>query len=256
MKAALRWFISFAGLVAAWWLVVILTGVEPFILPSPLLVVLKLIERWDYIFENAITTTIEILLGLLLGTVIGCFSALMVGHFRPARRWLMPMLVVSQAFPVFALAPILVLWLGYDMASKVAMATLIIFFPVTASFLDGLRRTEPGWVDLAATMTAGQSHARLRILWYIRIPAALPALGSGLRIAAATAPIGAIVGEWVGGSGGLGFAMLHANARMQVDLMFAALFVLACITLALYFTVDALVRRALPWSPDSALSVE
>ena len=125
----------------------------------------------------------------------------------------MPLLVVSQAL-LFALAQLLVLWLGYGMASKVAMAVLIIYFPVTAAFLDGLRRTEPGWVELARTMDASGR----AILAQVRVPAALPALASGLRVAAAVAPIGAVVGEWVGSSAGLGYLMLHANARMQVDL--------------------------------------
>lgn len=248
---AVRWLVSLTGLVGVWWLVVIITGTEPFILPPPPQVFATLVDRWPLILGHAVTTAIEIVAGLGLGTAVGCLCALAVGYFRPARRWLMPVLVVSQAVPVFALAPVLVLWLGYDMASKIAMATLIIFFPVTASFLDGLRRTETGWIDLATTMTAGRADARWRILWCIRIPAALPALGSGLRIATAVAPIGAVVGEWVGSSAGLGYLMLHANARMQTDLMFAALMALACISLVLYFTVDAVVRRALPWSPDA-----
>ena len=129
------------------------------------------------------------------------------------------------------------------------MTTLIIFFPVTAAFLDGLRRTEPVWLDLSRVM-AGRSR-----LWrefrYIRIPAALPALASGLRVATATAPIGAVVGEWVGSSAGLGYLMLHANGRMQIDLMFAALLTLALIALVLYLLVDRLLRRLLPWAPDS-----
>lgn len=162
----------------------------------------------------------------------------------------MPLLVVSQAIPVFALAPVLVLWLGYGLASKVAMATLIIYFPVTAAFFDGLRRTEPGWLDLAKTMGG----TPLAVLLRIRIPAALPALTSGLRVATAVAPIGAVVGEWVGSSAGLGHLMLHANARMQVDVMFAALFVLAVMAVTLYFSVDAALRRAIPWQADDALT--
>jgi putative hydroxymethylpyrimidine transport system permease protein len=160
----------------------------------------------------------------------------------------MPVLVVSQAIPVFALAPILTLWLGYGIASKVAMATLIIYFPVTAAFFDGLRRTDPGWLDLAQAMDG----RRWRILAHVRIPAALPALSSGLRVATAVAPIGAIVGEWVGASAGLGYLMLHANARMQVDVMFAALFVLAVFAVALYFAVDHGLRKALPWQAEEA----
>ncbi|SVD13537.1 uncharacterized protein METZ01_LOCUS366391, partial [marine metagenome] len=142
--------------------------------------------------------------------------------------------------------------LGYGLASKVMMASLIIFFPVTATFLDGLRRTDPGWLDLAHTMTAGQSTShRWTILRHIRIPAALPTLASGLRVAAAVAPIGAVVGEWVGSSAGLGYLMLHANGRMQIDLLFAALFVLAGMAVALFFSLDWLLRHLLPWQPDS-----
>jgi putative hydroxymethylpyrimidine transport system permease protein len=132
------------------------------------------------------------------------------------------------------------------MASKVVMATLIIYFPVTSAFFDGLRRTEPGWLDLARTMGG----SRARVLWHLRVPAALPALGSGLRVATAVAPIGAVVGEWVGASAGLGYLMLHANARMQVDVMFAALFVLGVFAVGLYYTVDVAVRRAVPWQAE------
>ena len=117
---------------------------------------------------------------------------------------------------------------------------------MTAAFLDGLRRTDPGWLDLARTMNA----PRAAILLRVRVPAALPALASGLRVATAVAPIGAVVGEWVGSSAGLGHLMLHANARLQVDLMFAALLVLALFAVALYFTVDTLLRRALPWQAE------
>ena len=189
-------------------------------------------------------------MGLLgsIGAALGIATALTMAYFRPARRWLLPVLVTSQAIPVFALAPILVLWLGYGLASKVAMATLIIYFPVTAAFHDGLRRTEPGWLDLAAVMGG----SRWAVLREIRIPAALPALASGLRVATAVAPIGAVVGEWVGSSVGLGHLMLHANARTQVPLMFAALLTLVIMAVALYFAVDWALRRILYWQPDTA----
>jgi putative hydroxymethylpyrimidine transport system permease protein len=127
------------------------------------------------------------------------------------------------------------------------MAVLVIYFPVTAAFLDGLRRTDPGWLDLASVMGA-RGWATMR---WIRIPAALPALGSGLRMAAAVAPIGAVIGEWVGSSAGLGFLMLQANARLKVDLMFAALALLAAMGLLLFFSVDRAVRRAVPWMAES-----
>ena len=243
----LRPLVILAGLLVVWQAVVSLSGAPPYILPAPLAVAGAWWGRADVILEHAMLTAAEILLGLVLGAVLGACSALSMAYFHPARRWLLPVLVISQAVPVFALAPLLVLWFGYGMASKVAMATLIIYFPVTAAFHDGLRSTEPGWLDLARTMNA----SRWSTLRHLRIPAALPALSSGLRVAAAVAPIGAVVGEWVGSSGGLGYLMLHANARMQIDVMFAALFTLAVLAVALYFTVDVALRRALPWLPDS-----
>ena len=249
MRAALRMAVVAAGLVAVWQAVVWVTDAQPFILPGPPAVAAALVGHAGLLLPHAGTTLVEILLGLAIGAVLGAFSALVVAHVRPARLWLLPVLVASQAVPVFAIAPLLVLWLGYGMASKVAMAVLIIFFPVTAAFYDGLSRTDPGLLDLARSMGA----SRWRQLLHLRIPAALPACASGLRVATAVAPIGAIVGEWVGASAGLGYLMLHANARMQVDLMFAALIVLAAMALTLYFTVDRLLRLAVPWQADTLL---
>lgn len=253
MRRALELLAIAAALLALWEVLVRVTEVPPFILPGPLRVAQTWHDNAALVLGHAGTTLLEILLGLLLGTALGVAAALSVAMARRTRRLLMPILIASQAIPVFAIAPLLVLWLGYGMASKVAMAMLIIFFPVTASFLDGLRRTEPVWLDLARTM-AGTASGPAR-LWrefrHIRIPAALPALASGLRVATATAPIGAVVGEWVGSSAGLGYLMLHANGRMQIDLMFAALLTLAVIALVLYVGVDRLLRRLLPWSPDT-----
>ena len=244
----LRPLVIFLGLIGAWQAVVLATGAPHYILPGPARVARALVQRWPELLDHAGVTALEILLGLALGALLGCVSALVIASFRPARRWLLPVLVVSQAIPVFALAPVLVLWLGYGLASKVAMATLIIYFPVTAAFFDGLRRTEPGWLDLARTMGG----SRAAILRHIQIPAALPALSSGVRVATAVAPIGAVVGEWVGSSAGLGYMMLQANARMQVDVMFAALFLLAVFAVGLYAAVDAGLRWALPWQAEDA----
>ncbi|HQU05399.1 MAG TPA: ABC transporter permease, partial [Acidocella sp.] len=193
-----------------------------------------------------LVTLSEILLGLLFGTLLGALAALLMAALKPVQRWLMPVLVLSQAIPVFTLAPLLVLWFGFGMTSKIIMTILVIFFPVTASLADGLRLTEPGWIDLAATMNA----SRFATLRYIRLPAALPAFASGLRVATALAPIGAIIGEWVGASSGLGYVMINANARIQTDVMFAALFLLCVMSVLLYTLVDRGLRKLLFWAPD------
>jgi putative hydroxymethylpyrimidine transport system permease protein len=192
------------------------------------------------------TTLLEIIAGLLIGTLLGASNALVMIASRSLKRWLLPVLVISQAIPVFALAPLLVLWLGYGMSSKIAMAVLIIFFPVTAAFYDGMRSTEPEWLELAQVMNAKP----MAIIRHIRIPAALPAFASGLRVATAVAPIGAVVGEWVGSSRGLGFYMLHANARMQIDIMFAALSLLCIVALTLYFLVDRAMIKIVYWQKE------
>jgi putative hydroxymethylpyrimidine transport system permease protein len=242
----LRPLITAAGLLLAWELLVRLSGVPSFILPGPLAVFEALATRYDLLLPHAATTAAEIVAGILLGGTLGALAAMLLAASGLARRWLLPLLVVSQALPVFALAPLLVLWLGYGMASKVAMAVLIIFFPVTMAFFDGLRRSEPGWLELARVMNARP----VSVLWQIRVPAALPAMASGLRVAAAVAPIGAVIGEWVGSSAGLGYLMLQSNARMQTATMFAALLILAGMALALYALVDHLARRLVRWQPD------
>lgn len=238
------------GLVGIWQAVVSLTAVESFILPGPARVLASLAEHWPVILPHAEITLMEILLGLMLGTALGAASAVMLTIAKPVRRWLMPVLVASQALPAFAMAPLLTLWFGYGLASKIAMATLIIYFPVTAAFYDGLRRIDPGWLDLARVM-GGRTGTVLSV---IRLPAALPAFGSGLRIATAMAPIGAVVGEWVGASAGLGYLMLHANGRLQTDLMFAALLVLAVMAVTLYALVDRGMRRAISWQPEQGFA--
>ena len=245
----LRPLILTAGFLILWQLLVILTEAPPYILPGPLPVGHALIDKFPLLLSHLGTTLTEILLGLALGTILGTSAALVMILSPLLKRWMLPVLVVSQAIPVFALAPILVLWLGYGMASKVAMAVLIIFFPVASSFYSGMQRTEPDLLELARIMGAGP----LAVLRTIIIPSALPAFASGLRVATAVAPIGAVVGEWVGSSAGLGFYMLHANARMQIDVMFAALTVLAVTSLALYFLVDRLLDRLVFWQPRQGI---
>ena len=248
----IRALIIFLSILLVWHLITVVTEAPPYILPNPKLVIKAFISNSDLLFFHGLITLTEILLGLTIGLVFGMISAIFLAYYQTARQWLMPILVVSQAIPVFALAPVLVLWLGYGMASKVAMATLIIYFPVTAAFFDGLRRTNIGFLDLALTMNASQ----WTILRHIRIPSAIPALASGFRVATAVAPIGAIVGEWVGSSEGLGYLMLHANGRMQIDVMFAALFTLSFIAIALYYTVDAFLTRAVSWSPETRFNTK
>lgn len=219
--------------IALWQAVVSLTGLPRFILPGPALVAETWWENRAVIAEHTLVTAIEVLIGLTVGTALGIATAIQLAASRSIRTLVQPILVFTQALPVFALAPILTLWFGYGLWSKVAMAVLIIYFPVTSAFLDGLQRTPQGYLDLARTMQASPA----RILLHIRVPAALPSLASGLRLAAVYAPIGAVIGEWVGASRGLGYLMLLANGRAKTDLMFAAMLTLGVFSVLLHMAV-------------------
>lgn len=224
---------------ALWQALVTLGEMPAFILPGPARVAVALWSNRALVAEHALVTIAEVLIGLALGTAIGAATAIQLAASKTARTLVRPMLVFSQAVPVFALAPVLTLWLGYGLSSKIVMAVLIIYFPVTSAFFDGLMRTPQGYLDLAHCMGARPS----RVMWRVRIPAALPALASGLRLAAVYAPIGAVIGEWVGASRGLGYLMLLANGRAKIDLMFAALIVLAVFTVLLHTVTGRLSDR-------------
>jgi len=238
-----RGVLSLLMILGLWQAVVMVFDMPSFILPSPMEVLSRLVTRFDVLMKHTLVTGQEIVLGLLLGLSMGLFFALQMLLFKPLKRWLLPILIASQAIPVFAIAPVLMLWLGYGIASKVVMAAIIIFFPVTTCCYDGLRNTPTGYLDLAKTMGA----TKWQLLKHIQLPAALPTLASGIRVAVVIAPIGAVVGEWVGSSAGLGYLMLQANARMIIDEMFAALFILALLSVSLYFITDKLLKRFIPW---------
>ena len=238
MIRLMRFAVVSAGLILLWHLLVVLPDLPPFILPGPMRVATALFGNIELISQHALVTIAEVLLGLGLGSLLGAMTAIGLAISPLARTMLRPMMVISQALPVFALAPLLTLWLGYGLWPKVIMALLIIYFPVTSAFFDGLMTTPRGMLDLARVMNAQP----WRIMTHIRIPAGLPGLASGLRLAAVYAPIGAIIGEWVGASQGLGYLMLLANGRAKTDLMFAALIVIVIITLSLHASVERLCR--------------
>ncbi|GHF51773.1 ABC transporter permease [Seohaeicola zhoushanensis] len=226
---------------ALWQAVSALGLLPPFVLPSPLRVAEVLVAERALLAGHFLVTFGEVTAGLAIGVTLGAATAIVMCLSPPALRLLGPLLVTSQALPVFVLAPILTIWLGYGPAPKIAMTVLLVFFPVASGLLDGLRGTPAEVLDLARIARAG----RLRELHWLRLPHALPHLGAGLRIAVTYAPTGAVIGEWVGASKGLGYLMLMANARMRVELMFAALVLIVLMTLLLNRGTHHLLRR---WS--------
>lgn len=226
----------------------VVTLFEPprYLLPAPEAVLQVFLRQPAFLLHHTLVTAGEILVGLVLGSLLGAATALAIAAWPRLGGLVWPLVLILQALPVFVLAPVLVLWLGFGLASKVAMTVIIIFFPVASAFADGLNRTDPVLLDAAALTPA--SH--FQVLLKLRLPLALPALISGLRVAAPLAPLGAVVGEWVGAAAGLGFIMMQANARLQTDILFAAVAVLALFTLLLRLAVDRLTAGLVPWAPE------
>jgi putative hydroxymethylpyrimidine transport system permease protein len=222
-----------------WQAVVWATDAPHFILPGPGRVGASLWANAPLLVEHARFTLVNLATGLVAGVALGVVTALNLAVSPAARVLVRPMLIFAQAVPVFALAPVLTLWLGYGAASKIVIVMLVIYFPVASAFFDGLMRLPAPLADLAQMMRA----TPLRRLVYLQLPHALPALATGLRLALVYAPFAVIIGEWVGSSRGLGYLMLLANGRGQTDLMFAALIVLAAQSLVLFALFEGLARR-------------
>lgn len=242
-----RSLIAAVGALLIWRALVAVEAAPPYLLPAPENVLLRLYTSRMLLAEHAASTFGVAILGLLLGTTLGAAAAVLLARFDAARRWLLPLMIAGQAAPVFAIAPLLTLWLGFGVAAKLVMTILVVYFPVATSFYDGLARAPRPSRDMARVMGASAWSE----LWILRTPAALPALGTGVRMSAAFAPIAAVVGEWTGGAQGLGYLMLYANARTDATLLFAALLLLGLLGVALYGATRALTRRAAPWAEET-----
>ncbi len=218
-------------------------GVPFYILPAPSRIAGVVIADHAMLLADAGVTLQEVFAGFAVAFVVGIGLALAIFSSRTVERAVYPLIIASQTVPVFAIAPLLIVWFGYGMASKVVMAALIVFFPIVVNTVDGLRAADPDMVNLLRILGARPR----QILTKIRIPAALPFVFSGTRIAVATSVIGAVIGEWVGAARGLGFTMIHANAQLHVDVVFAAIVYLSVMALGLFVAVSAAEWLALPW---------
>ena len=214
-----------------------------FMLPPPSKVFASIYINWEELVVHALYTLVEILASIAIGSLIGITTALIISSSVTLKRWIMPILLASQSIPVFALAPLLILWLGYGMISKIVIGVLIVFFPITSNFTDALNKVPQELIDAGKTLNL----SKIQLFWKIKIPSSLPGLCSGLRVAACFAPIGAVVGEWIGGSTGLGSFMIYSNARLQTDNMFAALLILIFMTITIYKITDYILSRFVWW---------
>jgi ABC-type nitrate/sulfonate/bicarbonate transport system permease component len=232
-----------AGVVVLWQAATTVRHVPGWLLPSPARIARSLVADRGLLAGNAVVTLTEAVLGFGLSVVLALGLAVAMRFSRALERTLWPLLVASQTVPIPAIAPLLVLWLGYGEAPKVVVVVLICFFPVVVTAMDGLRAADPDTLDAFRTLGAGRG----RLFWLVEAPQALPAVFSGVKTAAAYAVIGAVFGEWLGGDRGLGVVMVQAAAQLLTARVFAALVWLAALGVALFGAVAGLERLLLPW---------
>ena len=226
------------------WQVIVDGGVVPrFMLPSPTDVIAALAEDWPLIWSHAATTLTEAALGLAIGVALGFVIAVLMDTFEAFFLAMQPLITISQTVPTVAIAPLLVLWLGYGIVPKVVLIVLTTFFPVAVSLVGGFRSVDADVVDLMRTMRA----SRLQLFWYAKLPAALDQLFSGLRISATYAIVSAVIAEWLGGMSGLGVYMTRVRKSFAYDRMFAAILVVSALSLALIAFVSLIERVSMPW---------
>jgi ABC-type nitrate/sulfonate/bicarbonate transport system permease component len=217
--------------------------VAPYILPPPSHVAAVFATEFPRLIHHGLVTFLEIVAGLTLGVTGGVVLAIVVFYSPLLDRALYPLIIGSQMIPVFAVAPILIVWMGYGLWPKVTVAALISFFPLVVNVSDGLREPARDAVDLFRSLGA----TPWQIFWKLRWPASLPMLFSGLKVSATLAVIGATIGEWVGASRGLGYLMLQANARLRMELVFASILMLSLLGLLLFGGIRIIERRVVHW---------
>ncbi|MBO9368959.1 MAG: ABC transporter permease [Chloroflexi bacterium] len=226
--------------VLLWEVIARMSDLPAFILPSPAEVAARFVRavRAGMLFLHLWTTLSEILLGLLLGALFATILGYLIAHSPLLERLLSPYLVASQAVPMVALAPLLVIWFGPGMFSKVLICALIVFFPVLVNTVVGVRNIPRSFYELMDALRA----TRWQVLRYLELPAALPIFFGGLRVGATLSVIGAVVGELVGADRGLGFLINIGRGQYDTALVFASIFTLIALALILYATVLLLER--------------
>jgi NitT/TauT family transport system permease protein len=232
-----------AFILLVWWFVTDQGWVKPYLVPTPGQVWDRIIQDWSSLMYHSYVTLYETVVGFLLASVLGLATALAIASSKAVEKTLYPIVLFAQVIPKIAIAPLIVVWFGNDLAPKIILAVLIAFFPVVVSGVAGLRSTDPELLELSATMGA----SRWQTFRKIRFPNALPHLMAGEKVAVTLAVVGAVVGEFVGASEGLGYQLMIANGNLDSPLLFSALILMSIIGILLFVIVEVLEALLIPW---------
>lgn len=235
--------IAVAAFLVVWQLACVIELIPSYMLPSPIAVVKAFYADLPLLWEHSLITLQEAFVGLLLGVATGFIMAILMDTFNVLYKMFYPLLVITQTIPSVAIAPLLVLWFGYEMSPKIILIVLSTFFPVTVGVLEGFRGADKDAVNLLRSMGAG----RWQIFCHIKFPSALPQFFSGLKIATAYSVVGAVISEWLGGFGGLGVYMTRVKKAFAFDKMFAVIFLISAISLGLMALLGFVEKKCMPY---------
>jgi NitT/TauT family transport system permease protein len=235
--------LTLAALILAWQLAVMLFAIPIYLAPAPTDVAATFVNQWTIVLEDARVTGIEVAVSYVSCVLIGIPLGIAAVKSRVFSRTVYPLLIGSQSIPVLAAAPLLIVWFGFGLTSKIVVAFLITFFPIVVGTAVGLRAVHPDTMALGRSIGLGA----IEIFLKMELPAALPSLFAGLKIATTVAIVGAVVGEFLSSSAGLGYRAIVATGTLDTPLLFAALVTMAGMGLVFYAFVSLLERIAVPW---------
>ena len=239
------WSISaIVFLIVIWQLVCSLGLIESYMLPAPMDVLNAFVEDFGQLMNHLKVTLIEAVIGLLFGVLLGFLVAVLMDAFEPLYKAFYPVIVLSQTIPTVAIAPLLVLWFGYEMLPKVILVVVTTFFPIAVGLLNGFKSADVDELKLLKAMGA----SKLQIFAHIKLPGALGQFFAGLKISASYAVVGAVISEWLGGFEGLGVYMTRVKKAFAFDKMFAVIFLISIVSLLLMKLVEVLQRKTMPWA--------
>jgi len=231
-------------LIVIWQLVCVLGLVESFMLPSPVSVVKAFVEEFDELMLHLRVTLIEAVVGLALGVALGFIIAVAMDAFEVLYKAFYPVIILTQTVPTVAIAPLLVLWFGYEMLPKVILVVMTTFFPIAVGLINGFKSVDADEIKLLRAMGA----TKMQIFTHIKLPGALGQFFAGLKISASYAVVGAVISEWLGGFEGLGVYMTRVKKAFAFDKMFAVIFLISIVSLLLMKLVEVLQKKTMPWS--------
>lgn len=238
------WPVMAIAVILIVWQIASGTGlISKFMLPSPIDVVKAFIGEFPLLMSNARITLMEAFAGLGVGILTGFFMAIVMDRFDKVYQAMYPLIVLTQTVPTVAIAPLLVLWFGYEMLPKVILIVIVTFFPITVSLLDGFRAADRDTLSLMRSMGA----TKMQTFWYVKLPGSLNQFFASLRIAVSYAVVGAVISEWLGGFHGLGVYMTRVKKAFAFDKMVAVIFLISAISLVLMWAVDVLQKKCMPW---------